>query len=185
MTYIDPDKGTRKFIQLVKIENGIPIKIDNRPLIEWKTDSGKIPTYEWFASQGYYGLISINPEITDDEGYFKSKNISEWIVNENDKTVIQTWDIIYWTEEEKNQINIKKIEEENIEIQYHWNTLRQLRNDKLKDCDWTQLKDVDSTLSAEWEIYRQALRDLPSNTIDPKNPIWPKRPDGFMEEGEI
>jgi hypothetical protein len=28
-----------------------------------------------------------------------------------------------------------------------------------------------------WLDYRQALRDLPANTEDPTNPVWPVRPD--------
>lgn len=28
-----------------------------------------------------------------------------------------------------------------------------------------------------WLDYRQALRDLPANTEDPANPVWPTRPD--------
>jgi len=46
---------------------------------------------------------------------------------------------------------------------------RQIRNIKLKKCDWTQA--TDSPLSdekkAEWATYRQQLRDLPSK-ITPK-----------------
>ena len=29
----------------------------------------------------------------------------------------------------------------------------------------------------EWLDYRQALRDLPSNTEDPANPVWPVPPE--------
>ena len=56
--------------------------------------------------------------------------------------------------------------------------LRIKRNSFLSDSDWTQL--VDSPLSAEakaeWATYRQALRDLPDNTLDPANPEWPVKP---------
>lgn len=53
--------------------------------------------------------------------------------------------------------------------------LRSDRNAKLSACDWTQAADspVDK---AAWAIYRQALRDLPSNTVDPLNPVWPTPP---------
>jgi len=27
-----------------------------------------------------------------------------------------------------------------------------------------------------WLDYRQALRDLPGNTTDPENPVWPTPP---------
>ena len=28
----------------------------------------------------------------------------------------------------------------------------------------------------KWNTYRQALRDLPSTTEDPANPVWPEKP---------
>ena len=34
----------------------------------------------------------------------------------------------------------------------------------------------------EWIEYRQALRDLPTVTEDPANPVWPVRPDEVVEE---
>ena len=56
--------------------------------------------------------------------------------------------------------------------------LRKSRNEILASCDWTQAND--SPLSAskrtEWATYRQALRDLPSITSDPANPVWPTPP---------
>jgi hypothetical protein len=33
-----------------------------------------------------------------------------------------------------------------------------------------------------WLDYRQALRELPSTTEDPENPVWPVRPDEVTEE---
>jgi hypothetical protein len=40
--------------------------------------------------------------------------------------------------------------------------VRQLRNDRLYDCDWTQLPDAPLTDAerAQWRTYRQALRDM-------------------------
>jgi hypothetical protein len=58
------------------------------------------------------------------------------------------------------------------------NSLRAERNTRLSACDWTQLPD--SPLSVEdkalWATYRQNLRDLPENTLDPLNPEWPEQP---------
>ena len=52
------------------------------------------------------------------------------------------------------------------------------RNWRLKMTDWTVLPD--SPLSdekiAEYKTYRQALRDLPANTTDYKNPTYPIEP---------
>lgn len=63
-------------------------------------------------------------------------------------------------------------------IESQWNALRAQRNSKLSACDWTQLSDspLDATMKANWATYRQALRDLPENTVDPTSPSWPAEP---------
>jgi len=52
--------------------------------------------------------------------------------------------------------------------------LRQERNVRLAETDYLALSDV--TLTDEMAAYRQALRDLPANTADPANPVWPVKP---------
>jgi hypothetical protein len=61
---------------------------------------------------------------------------------------------------------------------FDWGKLRIDRNTKLKSTDWTQMPDAPLTddQKASWRTYRQALRDLPSNTTDPANPTWPAPP---------
>ena len=54
--------------------------------------------------------------------------------------------------------------------------LRTKRNQLLAETDYLAL--ADHTLSADMTAYRQALRDLPSNTADPANPVWPTKPGG-------
>ena len=60
----------------------------------------------------------------------------------------------------------------------YWVEMRDLRDRKLSKSDWTQI--VDAPLTEEqkiaWGTYRQELRDLPENTEDPKNPVWPTAP---------
>lgn len=53
--------------------------------------------------------------------------------------------------------------------------LRQRRNQLLTETDYLAL--ADSTLTDEMRDYRQALRDLPANTVDPANPVWPVKPE--------
>ena len=55
-------------------------------------------------------------------------------------------------------------------------TLRTKRNQLLSETDYLALSD--STLTDEMRTYRQALRDLPANTTDPANPVWPVKPGG-------
>lgn len=56
--------------------------------------------------------------------------------------------------------------------------LRKERNRRLAEVDW--IFSGDYQLSEEewgaWTTYRQALRDLPSTTEDPANPVWPEKP---------
>ena len=53
-------------------------------------------------------------------------------------------------------------------------SLRSKRNQLLTETDYLAL--ADSTLTDDMRSYRQALRDLPANTVDPANPIWPTKP---------
>lgn len=62
------------------------------------------------------------------------------------------------------------------ELDEVWGNLRAMRKQKLSACDWTQVPDAPVDQAA-WATYRQQLRDLPSNTVDPFNPIWPTPPE--------
>ena len=52
--------------------------------------------------------------------------------------------------------------------------LRSTRNRLLAETDYFGAPDV--TLTDEMRAYRQALRDLPANTADPANVVWPTKP---------
>ena len=54
--------------------------------------------------------------------------------------------------------------------------LRRQRNQLLAETDYLAL--ADSTLTDDMRSYRQTLRDLPANTVDPANPVWPVKPGG-------
>jgi len=60
-------------------------------------------------------------------------------------------------------------------ISRSWHNLRKERNYLLSECDWTQVPDAPVD-SAAWAVYRQQLRDLPANTTDPRNVVWPEPP---------
>lgn len=53
--------------------------------------------------------------------------------------------------------------------------VRQQRNDKLKDCDWTQVADAPVDQAA-WAEYRQALRDVTEQEGFPLSVEWPEQP---------
>lgn len=56
-----------------------------------------------------------------------------------------------------------------------WGRLRLRRNAELTASDWTQTADAPVDKAA-WAAYRQALRDLPANTSDPREAVWPTPP---------
>jgi len=63
--------------------------------------------------------------------------------------------------------------------------LRARRDQLLAETDWVTLKAIDASIDGlgiqlpqVWMDYRQALRDLPANTTDPTNPVWPIKPGG-------
>ena len=57
---------------------------------------------------------------------------------------------------------------------WYMKVLRKQRNSLLAETDWMANSDV--TMTDAWKTYRQALRDLPANTKDPANPIYPTKP---------
>ena len=61
----------------------------------------------------------------------------------------------------------------NIEL---FKVFREQRNKKLTESDFMMLSDYPKEDLEEWKVYRQALRDLPSITEDPENPVWPTPP---------
>ena len=54
-------------------------------------------------------------------------------------------------------------------------SVRASRNEKLKDCDWTQLADAPVDQAA-WATYRQALRDITTQAGFPWTVDWPVAP---------
>jgi len=57
-----------------------------------------------------------------------------------------------------------------------WLFLRNTRNALLQESDWTQVGDIPVAIKEAWLPYRQALRDLPNTTVDPKAVAWPEAP---------
>jgi len=58
--------------------------------------------------------------------------------------------------------------------------MRKIRNEYLKETDYLATIDYPhptEEVKQAWLDYRQALRDLPANTTDPENPVWPTPPE--------
>ena len=97
--------------------------------------------------------------------------------------------IIEWSEGNpptEEEIQTKLTELQNAEPM---RLLREERNRKLIETDWTQYRDVSLSNDSDWQTYRQSLRDLPQNfspTIDiitedgysivKEQTDWPEKP---------
>jgi len=82
---------------------------------------------------------------------------------------------IPFTEAEELAADISAAESLAAEPAMRMDALRSNRNQLLAETDWTASTDV--TMSAEMATYRQALRDLPANTVDVFNPVYPEKPE--------
>lgn len=76
-----------------------------------------------------------------------------------------TW--VYWSEMDT--------AERGVPDEWVWERLRNRRNQLLAACDFRVVADAPWD-TAPWMAYRQALRDLPDSTADPRLAVWPEEP---------
>ncbi len=62
-------------------------------------------------------------------------------------------------------------------VRIEWYSVRKERDKRLSDTDWVSAKMLDQTgtITPEWRDYRQALRDVTSQS-DPFQIVWPSLP---------
>jgi len=72
------------------------------------------------------------------------------------------------------KVNIKNLASKVEELKER---IRQERNEKIKDTDWTQLPDVSESFKLAYQEYRQVLRDIPQQEGYPENVVWPDKPE--------
>lgn len=77
-----------------------------------------------------------------------------------------TW--VYWT--------VFDTAERDISDEWVWERLRNKRDTLLSISDFRMVTDAPWDI-APWIIYRQALRDLPKKTKNPKQAVWPEAPE--------
>jgi hypothetical protein len=93
-----------------------------------------------------------------------TKNISEGTPNLVNGVYYQNWV----------QTNASDSEKE-LRLAIKWSEIRELRNQLLSECDWTQLGDVTESIKTTYQSYRQDLRDI-TNQSDPFSIVWPEKP---------
>ena len=93
-----------------------------------------------------------------------TKNISEGTPILVEGVYYQNWE---QTNASESEINSR--------IQIKWEEIRQIRNELLQECDWTQLNDIATEIKTAWQSYRQELRDVTTQS-NPFSIVWPVKP---------
>jgi hypothetical protein len=81
-------------------------------------------------------------------------------------------DGVYYQNWEQTDASISEINER---IENKWFEIREIGNELLSECDWTQLSDIPTETKAEWTEYRQLLRNVTTQS-NPFSIIWPAKP---------
>jgi len=91
------------------------------------------------------------------------------------------YDTLKWSDETlKPTLEELTIRSDQLVVVRKWKELREERNRRIAQTDYLFTSDYPhATPEAKqaWLDYRQALRDLPANTTDPENPVWPVAPE--------
>jgi hypothetical protein len=98
-----------------------------------------------------------------------------WTVTERD------YNSLIWypenTQPKPTEAEIWQYETE-VNLLVQWDKVKNKRNKLLILCDWTQLPDSPLTTEQKsaWATYRQELRDIPQQQVDPYHVVWPLAP---------
>ena len=105
----------------------------------------------------------------NDEGVTKIEDGKTWFIPENTENVM-------WQEYQEWLAEGNTTEAADSES-LSWDDIRSLRNDILRDTDWTMTTGA-TVDQAQWAAYRQNLRDLPQTYKDktPDDVVWPTQP---------
>ena len=93
-----------------------------------------------------------------------TKNITEGTPVLTDGVYYQNW---IQTDASQSDIDYR--------LENQWFIVREIRNELLAECDWTQLADIPSETRELWQTYRQTLRDITSQS-NPFSINWPVKP---------
>ena len=115
-------------------------------------------TNEVLAEWGMY-VVTPTPMPND-----YTKNIIEGTPVLTDGIYYQNW---IQTDASESEIDYR--------LENQWFIVREIRNELLAECDWTQLADIPSETKSIWSDYRQSLRDITSQT-NPFSITWPVKP---------
>lgn len=117
-----------------------------------------------FSAPEGYGLVQPSDQPEHDALTHKVKEDKPVLV---DGVWTQQWSVVPLSEEEIGEIN-----------QNAARAARAERDRLLAETDWVVIKAYERSevLPAEWQTYRQALRDVPAQEGFPHHVVWPEKP---------
>lgn len=94
---------------------------------------------------------------------------------------IHDYDVLEWLDETQAKPSKEECDDMSTQLENEriLENMRSYRNTLLNQSDKYMTIDYPHPTPEkvqEWRTYRQALRDLPSITEDPANPVWPVQP---------
>lgn len=114
------------------------------------------------ADAQYFNVYPVTPSRTPDESYdINLERTAEFVNGE----WVEVWVSLPASQEQiAERTAAKSVQVINV------------RNEFLKDSDWTQLSDIPESIKTSWSSYRQLLRDIPQQNGFPWNVVWPDKP---------
>jgi len=122
-------------------------------------------------------LDALTPEELRDLGWSGNEGVKFYPVEEATRPKYDPLYKIHNPEYTIDDINYKVVQTyltTPVSDEIAWNIIRQQRNNKLYESDWTQLADapLSDEQKDEYKIYRKALRDITIQN-DPFSIVWP------------
>lgn len=156
-------------MKYAELDNLAIVRIHEELPAAWRNISGlcnlpddELADLSWSGNEGcaFYPVVEGSQPSHDP----KTQTLTyQDVVDADAKVVNFVWSAVSYTQDQ---------------IDAEWNKVRVIRNSRLKSCDYTQLSDVPMTAQekSDWATYRQALRNLPQNTVNPFDVSWPVQP---------
>lgn len=114
------------------------------------------------ATLAEWNVFPVAKVTRPEENY--TNNVYEGVPQKLSGVWTQVWNVVDASDDEVAERSEQKA-----------NEVRAERNQKLANCDWTQLADAPVDKTA-WATYRQALRDITAQAGFPWNVTWPIEP---------
>lgn len=100
---------------------------------------------------------------------------TDWTITNDDYSTLVWYDTNIVPKPTEEEI---RVHSSDVDTEMKWDVVREERNRLLVESDWTQLVNtpLTSEKQEEWNQYRIGLRNIPQQTENPDNVVWPTKP---------